>query len=78
VVINLIIERGMSVLCVLMILMSLASLYYYTRVCYVILSQSRGINVITGVGGGIHWGEGFILVFMVLCLLAAPIFVTLV
>lgn len=54
-IISLIVERGMVPLCIFIVLMSLVSLYYYTRVCYTMLSQSGSVPFISSAGESTGW-----------------------
>lgn len=41
--IRLMLEGGLGVLCTFIVIIRLVSLYYYTRICYVVISQSGGM-----------------------------------
>lgn len=68
----------MAFLCLGMVLISLVSLYYYTRVCYGVLRQSGSVGLTVAPRGGRAWHFNFLLVSFVLGLVLAPIFVMIV
>jgi NADH:ubiquinone oxidoreductase subunit 2 (subunit N) len=74
-VISLIVESSMSPLCLFMVIMSLISLFYYTRVCYAVLRQSSSISLMRPCSVPSGWWGSFIVVGLVLGLVLAPIFV---
>lgn len=74
-IISLIVESNMSPLCLFMVIMSLISLFYYTRVCYSVLSQSSSISLMRSGNSPSGWWGSFMVVGLVLGLVLAPIFV---
>lgn len=77
VVIRVIIRGSIGALCIFIIFMSLVSLYYYTRVCYTIMSQSGGLPVITSIPCTSGWWYYFSVGILISRLVGAPIFVLL-
>jgi NADH:ubiquinone oxidoreductase subunit 2 (subunit N) len=63
------------VLCLFMVFISLVSLFYYTRICYAILSQSGSVPVVSPESRGNTWWLNFLVIRLVVGLLLAPIFV---
>nr|ADD83042.1 NADH dehydrogenase subunit 2 [Baetis sp. PC-2010] len=74
-IISSMLDSGMLFLCFFLIMMSLVSLYYYTRVCYVVASQSSGmfINSSYETFGG--WWFNFYVLILLTSLVGAPMFV---
>jgi NADH-ubiquinone oxidoreductase chain 2 len=73
--ISLMVDRGIMVLCLFMVFISLVSLFYYTRICYAILSQSGSAPVVTSKSWVNTWWLNFLVIRLVGGLLLAPIFV---
>lgn len=74
-VIRLIVESQINGLCFLIIIISLVSLYYYTRVCYTIIRQSSNCPLVWGGANSKIWWANLHVVILLLSLIAAPIFV---
>lgn len=73
--INLIVRGGITFLCTLILIIRLISLYYYTRVCYSVLSQSNRIRFNTGSNHVNIWWLNFVVIGVVLSLLFVPLYV---
>lgn len=73
--INLMIRGGLSFLCTFILGMRLISLYYYTRVCYIVLNQSGRMSYNTGWAPVNIWSLNFVVVGLVSSLMFVPLFV---
>lgn len=73
--INLIITGGISFLCTFMLVIRLISLYYYTRVCYSVLSQSCSLSFNMGSAPVNVWWLNFVVLSLVFSLMFVPLFV---
>lgn len=76
IVINLMVDGGLPVLCVVILIISLLSLYYYVRICYTILRQSSRLVLVSGLTPNITWNLSFTVIRLVIRLMLTPIFVT--
>lgn len=74
-VISLIVDRSMVPLCLFMVIISLVSLFYYTRICYTVLSQSGSVPLMRSFAEPRYWWVNFLVFRLVLGLVLAPIFV---
>lgn len=75
VVINVLVDLGLPLVCTLIVFMRLVSLFYYTRVCYVILSQPGGASYLPSCNKSLGWVRYFMFMWVVVGLVLVPIFV---